>query len=45
MILMGWVRKGAPPAGRYTGRACRTEALVVGQQDSGGRTESVTNCD
>lgn len=31
-------QKGALPAGRYTGRARRTNALVVGQQDSGGRT-------
>lgn len=37
--------KGALPAGRYTGRARRTNALVVGQQDSGGRTDLVIVCD
>lgn len=45
MILITWVKKGALPAGRYTRRARRTEVLVVGQQDSGGRTDSVTACD
>ncbi|CDX45197.1 hypothetical protein MPLA_750129 [Mesorhizobium sp. ORS 3359] len=39
------VNKGALPAGRYTGRARRTNAPVVGQQDSGGRTDLVTACD
>lgn len=41
MILIAWVKKGALPAGRYTRRARRTEVLVVEQQDSGGKTDSV----
>lgn len=41
-ILMQRVRKGALPAGRYTGRARRTKILIVGGQDSGGETGSVT---
>lgn len=39
------IKKGAPPAGRYTSRARRTNTLVVGQQDSGGRTDLVISCD
>lgn len=38
------IKKGALPAGRYTGRARRTNILIVGQQDSGGRTDLVIAC-